>query len=315
MTSFIPVGIDIGKQWLDVSVAGQHRRFPHTATGHAALLAWITPHRPDLVAVEASGVYEQTATAFLQAAGLAVARINPRQVRDFAKASGRLAKTDRIDAHMLAAYAAALHPNAAPVLTSAQQELAALVTRRRQLVDIGAEEQDRLHATRNAAMRQQITEHLGWLKERIDGLNRAIAVLVKAQADLAVPYQQLVDVPGVGAVTAAVLLAELPELGRASPGQIAALVGVAPMNHDSGAMRGQRHIRGGRRSVRCVLYMATLSAIRCHPTIRPFYQRLRAQGKPAKVAITAAMRKLLVQLNAMLRDQYMNANAGVLEAQ
>jgi transposase len=303
-SSFITVGVDIGKQWLDVSVAGKHRRFAHDDAGYGALLAWLAPYAPQLIAVEASGVYEQKATAALQAAGLAVARVNPRQVRDFAKASGKLAKTDTIDAHMLAAYAAALRPAAAVVMTPLQVELSALVTRRRQVVDMYAEEQDRLHATLHAAMREDIAAHLAVLKERIAVLNRAIATLVKTAPALAAAYRQLIDVQGIGPVTAAVLIAELPELGRVSPGQIAALVGVAPMNHDSGAMRGQRHIRGGRKSVRCVLYMATLSALRCHPSIRPFYQRLRDQGKPPKVAITAAMRKLIVQLNAILRDHY-----------
>jgi transposase len=305
-TSFITVGIDIAKQWLDVSILPglAYRRFANDDAGREAMLAWITPQQPDLIAVEASGVYEQLATTALQGAGLAVARINPRQTRDFAKASGRLAKTDKIDAQTLAAYAAALRPPIAPVMTPVQLELSALVTRRRQIVDIYAEEQDRLHATLHTAMRTEVEEHLAWLEERIDRLNKSIASLVKAQPALAGPYRQLLAVPGIGAVSAAVLIAELPELGKVSPGQIAALVGVAPMNHDSGAMRGQRHIRGGRKSVRCVLYMATLTAIRCHPAIKPFYQRLRAQGKPAKVAITAAMRKFLIQLNAMLRDHY-----------
>lgn len=303
-TSFITVGVDIGKQWLDASMAGNHRRFMHDAAGYSALIAWLQPHAPQLIAVEASGVYEQMATAALQAAGLAVARVNPRQVRDFARASGKLAKTDRIDAHMLAAYAQALRPAAATAMTPLRVELSALVTRRRQVVDIYAEEQDRLHATLHAAMREDIRTHLALLKERIETFNRAIAALVKTAPALAAAYRRLIAVPGIGPVTAAVLIAELPELGRVSPGQIAALVGVAPMNHDSGAMRGQRHIRGGRKSVRCVLYMATLTALRCHPAIRPFYQRMRDQGKPPKVAITAAIRKLLVQLNAMLRDHY-----------
>ncbi len=304
--SFITVGIDIAKQWLDVSIlpGSVYQRFSNDETGRRVMIEWLMPHHPDLIAVEASGMYEQVVAAALQAAGLVVARINPRQTRDFAKASGRLAKTDKIDAQTLAAYAAALRPPVTPAMTPVQVELSALVTRRRQTVDAYAEEQDRLQATLHATMRADIEAHLAWLEERIDTLNRAIAALVKAQPALAAPYRQLINVPGIGAVTAAVLIAELPELGKASPGQIAALVGVAPMNHDSGAMRGQRHIRGGRKSVRCVLYMATLTAIRCHPAIRPFYLRLRAQGKPAKLAITAAMRKLLIQLNAMLRDYY-----------
>jgi transposase len=302
--SFVPVGVDIGKQWLDVSVEGTHRRFAHDAAGYRALIAWLQPQAPSLIAVEASGVYEQMATAALQAAGLSVARINPRQVRDFAKASGKLAKTDRIDAQMLAAYAQALRPPATAVMTPEQVELSALVTRRRQVMDIYAEEQLRLRATLHAAMREDIQSHLGLLKERIDRLNHAIAALIKTVPTMAAAYQQLIAVAGIGPVTAAVLIAELPELGRLGPAQIAALVGVAPMNHDSGAMRGHRHIRGGRKSVRCVLYMATISALRCNAAIRPFYQRLRDKGKPAKVAITAAMRKLLIHLNAILRDLY-----------
>jgi transposase len=305
-THTIVVGIDISKSHLDVWVHpdGPYKRLPNTPEGRAAMVVWLTPQHPHCVVVEAGGVYEQMVTMDLAAAGLPVARVNPRQVRDFAKASGQLAKTDRLDAKILAAYGVAMNPALTAVRGEAQTELAALVTRRKQLVDMATEEKNRLEATLNQAMNKNIVVHLALLKAGIKALDKAIEALVMQEESLAKPFKELIAVKGIGTTTAAVLLAELPELGRTSPERIAALVGVAPMNHDSGGMRGQRHIRGGRASVRCTLYMATLSAIRHHPTLNVFYKRLRDNGKPAKVAIVASMRKLLTYLNGTLRNSY-----------
>lgn len=304
------VGIDIGKTTLDVGLLpqGEHRLFENTSTGRAALCAFLLPLTPTCVVLEATGVYEGPVTQALSQAGLAPTRLNPRQARDFAKATGRLAKTDRVDALMLAAYAQALRPEPTDLRDDASAALAALVMRRRQLVDMATEEKNRLESTLHEAMVAGIKDHLAWLTLEIKNLNKAIAVHVKANDALKQTHEALTKVTGVGEVTAAILVAELPELGKIDRQKIASLVGVAPHNHDSGAMRGQRHIRGGRSSVRCALYMATLSAVRHHPSVRVFYKRLRDNGKPPKVAIIACMRKFLIILNATLREAYARAN-------
>lgn len=305
MTSIV-VGIDISKKKLDVWVSpqGHYRVFENDSNGRSALLAWMIDTAPAHIVLESGGVYERLVTDILAKGGLPVTRLNPRQARDFAKATGRLAKTDRIDARMLAAYAAAIKPETTKLPGAASVELGSLVTRRRQLVDMATEEQNRLQATPHAVRQAEIKEHLIWLKKKIDTVNKAIEEHMRTEPDLALPCAKLTEVKGIGTTTAAVLLAELPELGTVDQGKIASLVGVAPHNHDSGTMRGQRHIRGGRSSVRCALYMATLSAIRHHDTLKLFYKRLRNSGKPAKVAIVAAMRKLLIYLNATLRNHY-----------
>jgi transposase len=308
MTSVV-AGIDIAKTRLDVWLApeGVYRLFDNTLEGRAALRDWLLTMAPAHIVLESGGVYERPVTAILAGAGLPVTRVNPRQARDFAKATGRLAKTDRIDARMLAAYGTALQPAKTALPPAENTELASLVARRRQLVEMAAEEQNRLQTTPQPALQAGIKEHLTWLNDKIATLNKDILAFVQAQPSLAEPYASLTGVKGIGAVTAAVLLAELPELGRIDHQKIASLVGVAPHNHDSGAFRGQRHIRGGRATVRCTLYMATLSAIRYHDALKPFYKRLRDKGKPAKVAIVAAMRKLLTFLNATLRNHYAEA--------
>jgi transposase len=309
MTSVF-VGIDIGKTTLDVGILpqGEHHSFDNTAAGHIALCAFLALLMPSGIVLEATGVYERSVTQALAKAGFAVTRLNPRQARDFAKATGRLAKTDRVDALMLASYAQALRPDPTVLPDEASTELAALITRRRQLVDMATEEKNRQQSTLHDAMLSGIKEHLAWLSAEIKGLNKAIENHVKKNAEMKRTHDTLTKVTGVGDVTAAILVAELPELGKIDHQKIASLVGVAPHNHDSGAMRGQRHIRGGRGSVRCALYMATLSAIRHHDTVKVFYKRLRNNGKPPKVAITACMRKFLIILNATLRDAYAHAN-------
>jgi transposase len=238
----------------------------------------------------------------LTLAGFPTARINPRRVREFANATGTLAKTDRIDAHILAWYGEALHPPVTPVPDENRQRLEALITRRRQLIEMRVAEENRL-ASAPDVIRPSIQQHLEWLQEQISALDEEICQLLQSDPDWAEKVEILQSVPGVGIVTAATLLAELPVLGQASHKEIAALAGVAPMNRDSGRRKGKRHITGGRPSVRQVLYMATIAAIRCNPVIRAFYRRLLAAGKEKKVALVACMRKLLTILNALLRKR------------
>jgi len=276
-------------------------RVGNDAAGLAALVAAITAAGTGLVVLEATGGYETAAVRALQGAGMPVAVINPRQARDFARAQGRLAKTDAIDARVLACFGAAVRPSPLPPIEPGRDALAGLVARRRQLVDMLVAEQNHLeHAA--AAVRSWIEHHCGALRNQLAQVDAAIAVAVEADLALARRRAILVSVKGIGQATAAVLLAELPELGRIDHRQLAALIGVAPINHDSGQFRGQRHIAGGRASVRCALYMATLSAVRHNHNLQAFYQRLRANGKPAKVALVAAMRKLATILNAVVRD-------------
>jgi transposase len=299
-------GIDIGKTRLDAWMLPEdgYHFFDNTAAGRAALGQWLGDVAPDCIVVEAGGAYERPVSQLLIDAGLPLARVNPRQVRDFAKAGGHLAKTDRIDAKVLASFAQTFHPEPSALPDAEGAALSALVTRRRQLVDMRTEETNRLEATLDEQMREDVAETVRWLKARIIDIDHRIAVAVKTKSTMADVHQLLCGIPGVGLVTAAVLIAELPELGHIDNAKIAALAGLAPMNHDSGAMRGQRHIRGGRTSLRCALYMATLSAIRHHPKVNPFYKRLRDNGKPPKVALIAAARKLLIYINAAMRDHY-----------
>jgi transposase len=296
------LGIDVSKAHLDVARAGEAvERCANTPEGIAALIGRLREDPPDLTVLEATGGYEMMTVRALQEAGLAVAVVNPRQVRDFARASGRLAKTDAIDARMLAAFAAALPPKPLPAVDASQSAIGALVTRRRQIIDMLIAERNRLeHAT--ASLRGWIEDHMTVLKSQLAQIDAAITLAVEANPALRRRFAILTSVKGVGLVTAAVLLAELPELGTIGHKQVAALVGVAPINRDSGQYRGQRHIGGGRPSVRCALYMATIVAARFNPTIQTFYRRLKGAGKKPKVAIVAAMRKLITILNALLRD-------------
>jgi len=296
------VGIDVARDHLDVGLypTGKPWRVPHTAPGIAALTAQLQALRPTRIVLEASGGWELPLLAALGSAELPVVAVNPRQVRDFAKARGTLAKTDRLDAQVLAHFAAAVQPALRPLPTAATQALAALVSRRRQLLDMLVAEQNRT-STAPPAIRTDIQTHIAWLRQRLTGLDQQLAATLRASPLWRAQEDLLRSVPGIGPVASVTLLAQLPELGTLDRKQIAALVGVAPLNRDSGTRRGQRSIWGGRASVRSALYMAALVGIRHNPVLRAFYARLLAAGKPKKVALTACMRKLLVICNALLK--------------
>lgn len=298
------VGIDVAKDGLDVHIRPTAEAFsvPHDDAGVAGLVERLTRLRASLVALEATGGYEVTVAAALASAGLPVAVINPRQIRDFARATGQLAKTDVLDARVIAAFAEAVRPAVRPLPDEQARTLGELVTRRRQLVDMYGAEMNRRRLVRDPQVQQQLAAHLQWLDQALTDLERELRQAIRATPVWRETESLLRSVPGIGPVTAFTLLADLPELGRLPRRQIAALVGVAPFNRDSGTLRGRRAVSGGRASVRHVLYMATVSAIRRNPIIRAFYRRLRDSGHPAKVALTAAMRKLITILNAILRD-------------
>ncbi|HEY9661423.1 MAG TPA: transposase [Allocoleopsis sp.] len=297
------VGIDVSKASLDVYLRPSGTQFQVTnqASGIVELIGQLQAFKIRQVILEASGGLELEAAQALQEQGVAISIINPRQGRDFAKASGKLAKTDRIDAAVLAHFGEAMQP-AITVLSSVnEQALQEAVTRRRQLVEILTAEKNRQSSLRGK-MRQSVEEHLEWLEERIRELDREIEELSQSQAEWRSRITILKSVPGIGNVIATTLVAALPELGQVSDKRISALVGVAPFNRDSGKYRGSRTIWGGRSSVRAVLYMGTLVAVQHNPVLKAFYARLLAQGKAKKVALTACMHKLLRILNAMIRD-------------
>ncbi len=297
------VGIDVAKEHLDVAVDGTStaQRFAYTAQGLQQLLVQLRALAAPLVILEATGGLELRLMSELWAANLPVARINPKRVREFAKASGRLAKTDRLDAQLLARFGVALQPAVTPLPSEQAQVLAGWVSRRRQLVDMRSMEQNRL-ATATAPLQPSLRQHIAWLDSAIAALEADIDDFIQGTPAWAAKDALLQSAPGVGPQTAHTLLAEIPELGTIDRKQVAALVGVAPFNRDSGRSHGKRGIYGGRRSVRSVLYMAALSATRFNPVIRTFYLHLLQAGKEKKVALVACMRKLLTMLNAMLRD-------------
>ncbi len=295
------IGIDVAKAHLDVAVRpdGDTWQTTNDASGIAALVARLDHLQPTLVVLEATGGYERPVTASLVAAGLPVAVVNPRQVRDFAKATGKLAKPDTLDAHVLAHFAAAVQPAPRPLPDAETQALAAILARRRQLVAMLTAEQNRLH-TAPTAIRERIGAHIAWLAAELKEIDAELAQAIAADPTWRERDALLRSVPGVGPVLATTLLAELPQLGTLTRHQVAALAGVAPLNRDSGTRRGIRTVWGGRARVRGALYMAALVATRYNPVIRAFYARLCAAGKPKKVALTACMRKLLTILNALL---------------
>ncbi len=294
------VGIDVAKAKLDVFVNGEVWQVQNDPSGISELIVRLKGYNPSLIVLESTGGYESLALGELYAAGLPVARVNPGRVREFAKSIGQLAKTDTLDARILARYAELVRPAPARLPDEAEQQLAALVNRRRQLVEMCVAEQNRL-GTAPKKLRPGIRTHIDWLKAEIQRIESEMDDFIQQSPLWSEKDALLKSVPGVGDVTARTLLSELPELGELDRKEIAALVGVAPFNHDSGRMRGKRRIRGGRTSVRNVLYMATLTATRCNPIIRTFYNRLVQSGKEKKVAIVACMRKLLTILNAILR--------------
>jgi transposase len=297
----VTVGIDVAKAHLDVAVrpSGDQWQAPNDAAGVAALVARLGALAPALVVLEATGGLERLAAAELAAAGLPVAVVNPRQVRDFAKAVGQLAKTDALDAALLARFAADVRPPPRPLPDAAQQELAALLARRRQVVVMLTAERQRLAAA-GAAVRRRVQAHVDWLARELAALDDDLGQTLRASPAWRAKEDLLRSVPGVGPVVALTLLAELPELGHLDRKRLAALVGVAPLNADSGTRRGKRLVWGGRGRVRAALYMAALTASRYNPVLRAFYQRLLRAGKAKKVALTACRHKLLRILNAIV---------------
>ena len=302
--AFQYVAVDVSKAMLDIAMPGANKvwRSPNSVAGIAAFRKRLTGFAHPQVVCEATGRYGRLLAREMGDAGIAMSIVNPRQVRDFARATGQLAKTDALDANIILRFACAMQPAPSPPTPANQARLAEQVRRRRQLVDMLAVEKQRLSGLEDADTLASIREHLAFLEGQISQCNARIKAEIEADEKLARKAVLLESIPGIGATTAAVLIAELPELGIADKKQIAALAGVAPMNRDSGQWRGQAHITGGRLSVRCSLYMATLPAIRFNPAIKDFYQRLRAEGKAPKVAITAAMRKILVIANAIIQQ-------------
>ena len=302
--SNIYVGIDVAKERLDVAPrpVGAGWQVANDERGVVELVARLDQLRPALVVLEATGGMELPLVGALAAAGLPVVVINPRQAREFAKATGRLAKTDAIDAQVLAHFAEAVRPRLRPLADAAAQELSALMTRRRQLIEMLTAERNRLR-TAAPAVRPDIQEHIRWLERRLADLDGDLSQTIRSSDIWREKDDLLQSAPGVGPVVSTTLLADLPELGALNRKEIAALVGVAPLNRDSGTLRGRRTVWGGRSKVRSALYMATLVATQRNPVIRIFYQRLLSAGKPKKVALTACMRKLLTILNAMIRSR------------
>lgn len=297
------IGIDISKEHLDVATTTKNGwRFDYTDGGIQALLATFHTSELELVVLEATGGLEHPLASQLASEGIAVSIVNPRQVRDFARSTGTLAKTDRVDAKVLALFAERIRPEARPLPSEEQRVLAAMVARRRQIASMIHAERSRLGRAA-AAVRPDIEAHIRYLEGRLDEANRAIEEAIKASPIWCADDDLLQSVPGIGRTTSATLIAELPELGRRSPREIAALVGLAPYNRDSGTLRGTRAIWGGRGSVRKTLYMATLVAVRHNPALKEHYNQLLERGKAKKVALVACMRKLLIWLNAIMRER------------
>ena len=297
------VGIDVSKAWLDIAVHEKEETFraSNDEIGIASLVKRLKKLKASLIVLEPTGGFEMLVVAQLTHAGLPVAVVNAKRVRDFARATGQIAKTDKLDAKVLAHFAAAVRPAIRSLRTEQEEQLTALMTRRRQVIDMLTVEKNRLVTVR-AKMRTEIEAHLQWLSNSLKKLDQEIEEFVESLPVWKDKDALLQSVPGVGHVSSATLLAMLPELGLLNRQEIAALVGVAPVNKDSGKKRGRRRVYGGRADVRSVLYMAALSAKKFNPVIRKFYERLIQHGKEKKVALTACMRKLLVILNAMLRS-------------
>ena len=303
MTPIVHLGIDIAKDTLEVFGPGLRMQVANTAEGHVRLLAAArdlsgTPH----FVCEASGGYERRLVACLLAQDQRVSLLNPSRARQFGKATGRLAKTDRIDAELLADYGRLLQPDPEPRPDATLVELTDVVRRRAQLAELLGLQRTQRHQLVDPGLLDGIDRLILVLEEQIAALEKRLDQLIERKGGLSERLRSLCQVEGVGKTTAVSLLAELPELGRLNRGQIASLAGLAPFNHDSGAGRGQRHIHGGRPAVRRCLYMAALTATRCNPVLKPFYQQLRSRGKSHRVAITAVMRKLLVYLNKIAHD-------------
>jgi transposase len=304
MNTDVFVGIDVSKSSLDIAVSPSGESWQE-ANDHKSLVRLtqrLLEPAPKLIVIEATGGLEIPLAAALAGAGLPVVIVNPRQVREFARATGRLAKTDKIDAFILALFGERVRPELRPLPDEVAQAFDALLARRRQLVGMLAEEKTRLQQARSGPVRQGIQRHIRWLERELHDVERNLTDSVRQSPLWRAKDDLIQSVPGAGRVLSFTLLADLPELGQLSGKQIASLVGVAPHPADSGSIRGKRVIWGGRPTVRTVLYMAALAACRFNPVFRGFYQRLLTSGKPPKVAIVACMRKLIVVLNAIVRD-------------
>jgi transposase len=309
-TKEIFVGIDVSKNSLDIACSSSAScvkawRVNNDSMGIKSLCERLRTLSPALIVMEATGGYQACVAAVLVASGLPVAVVNPRHIRDFAKASGILAKTDTIDARLIAAFAERMRPQVRPLKDRKLQDLETLVTRRRQMVEMATAEKNR-QGSAATPMAKEIGRHIKWLRREIQKLEKRIADTIEQSPTCRIKNQTLQEVVGVGPTLSSTLLAELPELGKVNGKKIASLVGVAPFNRDSGKFKGKRSTWGGRREVRSVLYMATISAIKFNPLIKEFYLRLTNNGKPFKVAATACMRKLLVILNTITKNTIKN---------
>ena len=303
-TNRVSIGIDVAKATLDLHLlpSEQDHRLPNTTPGHEQLKKLLPSPAHCLIVLEATGGYEREIVANLTEAGYRVAVINPKRARDFAKALGLLAKTDRIDARVLALFAERVQPTPLKKTPEKQAEIQQLVARRRQLIDLRTQESNRWEITKAKLARKSIQAVLNLLQRQIHDIEGAIEALVESDDDWRNKAQLIESVPGLGEVTANTLVADVPELGKLNRQQISALIGLAPYNRDSGTLKGKRAIAGGRKSVRCVLYMAALAARRFNPVIKAFADRLAQHGKPPKVILTACMRKLLVILNSIVKS-------------
>lgn len=300
-TIAVVVGVDVSKDALDVAIrpSGVTSRRTNDQDGVAALVQSLTAHPGALVVIEATGGYEHAVAASLATAGFQVAIVNPRQVREFGRATGRLAKTDAIDADLLALFGERIRPAVRPLPDEDTQALHAVITRRRQIVEMLVAEKNRLALARAKTVRRSVQLHIAWLEKQLTNVDDDMSDMVKRSPLWRAKDDLLQTVPGIGKTVSRSMLAEL---GTLSNKQISSLVGLAPFAHDSGRHRGRRAISGGRGNVRALLYMAALASLRWNPAINAFYRRLRAAGKPHRVAITAAMRKLLITLNAMVKS-------------
>lgn len=296
------VGVDVSKNNLDVAIwtSNEYKRFQNDPTGIQELIDWLKILQAELIVLEATGGLELPFVAELAFEKMPVAVVNPRRIREFARSIGQLAKTDKLDARVIAHFGAATHPEARKLPTNDEEKLTALITRRRQIIEMLTAEKNRLHSAR-FSMKERIETHLLWLEGELRGLDNEITKFIHQSPIWKEKDKLLRSVPGVGPVTSATILAMLPELGTLNRKKIAALVGVAPVNKDSGKRQKKRRVYGGRANVRSVLYMAALSASKHNPRIKAFYDHLIQMGKEKKVALTACMRKLLVILNAIIR--------------
>lgn len=298
------IGIDVSKSTLDVCIepVGQALHIAYDEAGIGDIVSRLKEVRPTLIVIEATGGLEVRIATELAGKGLPVAVINPRQARDFAKSTGQLAKTDKVDAAMLAAFGRAIRPQVRPLKDVDTLALNDLVSRRRQLIDMRVQETLRLGTAASKPLEKSLNKHISWLDKRITEIDNDLTRRLRNSDAWRTKDDLLRGIPGVGAVTTLTLLAKCPELGTLNRREIAALVGVAPLANDSGKHRGKRFVWGGRADVRAVLYMATVSAIRCNNMIKTFAKRLKKAGKPPKVVIVASMRKLLTIMNAMLKN-------------